>query len=283
MNLNGYFPVSGDFVLGNIILDTTLEEIYLNQQLNQLLLTDQSKTTSEDNSSKIEDLSSKMASLSQKMCVDDFLLNLEFIPWDNRCVVKTAQTREPYLENFFKMQFTHTEGLHNKIKDLTQDLVKGMPNTDISVISSEMRDNISSLIEKLLNEQLKECDESSIEVELYASFISLNRTRSFEPLRIRSNAVLSDKLRDNASRIYIISECLLGGIFFGLHKNVTGAKEKSSFSCQSLQVISKGAISNIVLGDLDASYNNWKMSLMNDPHSGYPISFKVKNFGEIIK
>lgn len=283
MDLNNYFSIPGDIMLGNTILDTTLEAIDLEQQLNQLLLTNESETASEYDSAKIEDINSKILSVYERQSVDDFYLGFESIPWDKRCVVTTHQGRTPYLENLFKMQFTSAECVSYKMNNLVKNLVKGVPNTDTGAISSEMIDNVSSLIEKFLIKQLNECDEASIEVELYASFISLDRTRSFGPLAIRSNAVLSDKLIDNASRIYVISECLLGGIFFGLRRNIIGVAEKSSFSCKTLQVISKGTISNMVYNDLDASYNNWKKSLLNNLQDGYPISFKVKNLKEIIK
>lgn len=293
INFPNYFPFPENFTMGSPILDTTLEEIFLQNQLNQLF-NDQSQPSmkqleskSDNNNessldSKIMAIYDKMASLYKKQ-EDDFLWNVEGIPWDKNCVVKIQQGNMPYVENFFKMQFSSTENLSGRMDLLVKDLVKGVANIDSSLIPSDMINNVSSLIKKNLDQQLTQSNKVSNEVELIASFIALDRTKSMGPLSLSKGATLSNHLIKKASRLYVITECQLGGIFFALRTKMSGSGDNSSFNCKSIHVISKGTISTIDRDDLDASYDHWKKSLLDCPDSGYPISCKVKKLEEIIK
>lgn len=286
MNFNKYFSIPPNISLGDIVFDKTLQQqknqLAIRNYTEQLLDLKDDDNDDNDEIARISALRPKMEPLPLSDFAEDCLLSLESIPWDNRCVVRIHQGKKPHVENFFKIHFTNEDNVNNKMNRLIRDLVKGVPNTDSLAITSDLTDKVTSLIRGILMEQNNESNGNLTEVELYASFIALDRTKTFGPLSIRRSASLSDRLLKNASRMYVISECLLGGIFFGFRKKITGTVDNSSFSSNTLKVISMGTISKIDCNDLDVSYKNWKESILNNPDSGYPISCKVKNLEEII-
>lgn len=286
-------------MLGSIVPETTLELSYLKDQFDQLCseqlqyeLQNDPETNNAidpDHSEKLLSVSNAMKSVYQKINsspVDDCLWGLEYIPWDNKCVVRVIQGRNPYLENFFKIQFTNIEGVDSTMEALIKDLVTGMPNGYSKMICPQTvkaaTRQIKTVLKNELAIELKDTSTPLPQVELYASFIRLDRVRSYDCLFVQKNAVLSDNLTNNASSLYVISECLLGGLFFGLRSKTSSEEDNCFFNCKEMSVFSKGTISTIALNDLDISYKKWKDSLLNDPNTGYPIAYKVKNFKEIM-
>ncbi len=286
---NNYFSIQENYVLGDLLLDTSLEEIDLNMRLDHLRIADQANIEHPDTNSEDQEraslermaIYSKMQTLYSRKSVDDLRLDFQSIPWDRNCVARVHQGKKPYSENFFKGEFNSEETLSTKMDQVAKNLLKGMSDTDSSVISWEINE-VSSFVENIFRS--KGANNVAIEVEFFASFIVLDRTRSLGPLAIRNGAKLSEKLIENASRIYVLSECLLGGVFFGVRSKVGGTGSSLSLNLNTLKILSKGAISTHPYSDsIEASYNSWKEQLLNSMNAGFPIACKFKNLGEILK
>lgn len=177
-----------------------------------------------------------------------------------------------------------------------------------SYISGEAVEGIANKIKNLLlTEQ---------EISLIGSFVTLSRVKIMDPIVIRKTAEISEKLRRESSEYYVLTEAVLGGIFLGFGrsiletrktakevKSIETAKEdpsplgnkstkeedtvKMMSRLSSISFISQGAIPKINLNPHDVNmwsiYVSWKEILEKDPHSGYPIGFKYKKLGDILK
>lgn len=304
-NCTAYFSLAGDYYMpGCIIPETTLELKKLERKLNQLQLLkaskeekfaeyklqieDEKKAIEEEYERKFYSILKKMNAIYARMhpLNFDLLWWSQAIRWDRRCTVKVIQGNNPYLENFSRIQFTAGVIMQGVIPRLFEDLLKEMPSEYTDIIRQRQIEEFTRQVKSALKIEpaikSKEDSETLQQVELCASFICLDRVQSYGPLSIRnSKAVLNEKLIENAFRLYVITECLLGGLFLGYRTHTTA--KTSNLSVEEIAIISKGTISPIIPGNLNASYRSWKESLLNNHHAGYPIAYKVKSLKEILK
>lgn len=291
IDFDSYYPCQEDCQLGNIVLETTLELQQVDQKINELmnfLMNLEINEKSDDYEQKIE---SQTEELSKYFAIKKTIYSkiatsprlFENIPWQNHSV-SVKQGEIPYSENCFTISFKGTSIAPDAIfNEIAEKLIQGMPHCHKNTISFNHLSGITEKVNQILRGNTLNAEEGNgTQVELYASFISLNRTKGYDSLRIREDACLSESMVNNASSVYIVSECLLGGLFLGLQTYTENENGTRNFALSTMSVEQKGTLGKVVLNNLDQSYVNWKNALLNDPNAGYPIAFKVKNLKTLI-
>lgn len=266
-------------VLGDLVSKEQLQEQVINGQIKDVETEQDSNAIKE----QLESLYTQKMSLIEKIIDQRFsMLPLEniFLPVAGR--ISTIQGQRPHLENVQKFRFSAHGSVDKQIYQVMSELIKGTL-IDYSVLRSEaLVENTIRDIKKLVEQNLcKGPLDAVIEVELYASCIVLDRVRVYENLSVRKSG-LDSYLLKNAGDLYVISEALLGGLFFGTRTAIRAHDGTRDTSLSTMSISQKGTVSQIVFGDLDATYENWKRDLLENRETGYPFAYKVKNLKSLL-
>jgi len=166
---------------------------------------------------------------------------------------------------------------------VTQLFLQG---ASLDCFSSIALDRIVSNIEIMLKTDSQVC--------VVGSWISLARSKRMDPIKFRKDAKISETLKKNASKYYVLTEVIFGGVFLGVGQYLFGSneskEEKNSASLMSrlavVSFISQGAVPEVgkKAGDINlwSIYASWKHALKNDEDCGYPIAFKCRELKDIL-
>lgn len=128
---------------------------------------------------------------------------------------------------------------------------------------------------------------SNFRAVLIGSWVSLNRVNAIDSVRWCKEAIISEILRKNAQDCYVLTEALLGGVFFGVGKSESNPSETEMNKISMVHFISLGAIPKVSQTfqecDLWEVYADWKNKLENDELTGYPIQFKLKKLADMLE
>jgi hypothetical protein len=133
------------------------------------------------------------------------------------------------------------------------------------------------------------------EVCLLGSFITLPHVRVMDPIVIRKDAVLDERLMNptQAAKYSVITEAVLGGVFIGFGSTLSKASSEDSSNKTDVQsltssmrlfsFVSQGAIPSTDHFNLWDTYNSWKKRLTSERHCGFPIAFKVRRLIDVMR
>jgi hypothetical protein len=126
------------------------------------------------------------------------------------------------------------------------------------------------------------------EISIVGSFVCVPRVRILDPLILRRNAV-NKKLIRGAKDYCVLTEAVLGGVFFGIGNFSAKSKREAQLQSQpsSEEKQSQGVIPKTSQDpentDLWSVYQDWKKTMNEDPYSGYPIGFKSRELKDILR
>jgi hypothetical protein len=143
------------------------------------------------------------------------------------------------------------------------------------------------------------------EISIVGSFVCVPRVRILDPLILRRNAV-NKKLIRGAKDYCVLTEAVLGGVFFGIGNFSAKSKREAQLQSQPsseekqthigeenliraamVSFISQGVIPKTSQDpentDLWSVYQDWKKTMNEDPYSGYPIGFKSRELKDILR
>ncbi|MBS4166225.1 MULTISPECIES: hypothetical protein [unclassified Neochlamydia] len=220
----------------------------------------------------------------------NFFSTEEMLPIDpHYSKVKIVADRSFFSEKMSHLVFKKTDttgtDLHKKIERFVSQLFS--QDAPSSLLSSGMLGTVTNSIENML--------ETESQIYLVGSFITLPHVRVMDPIVLRRNATISNTLKEQAREYYVLAEAVLGAVFLGCGKYITGSgqgdkegveKPESLMSKVSMiSYISQGAIPRPGKDAEDINmwnvYAQWKQVLLEDPLSGYPIGFKVRELQDV--
>jgi hypothetical protein len=208
----------------------------------------------------------------------------EPLPLDYKCVQLRNENRSFKYERMNHVLFTSNDHVSSKVKTFVsqlflQDAPSLLPGTLEAMVS-----NIETVLQT-----------TDARVALIGSFICLERVKVIDPLIIRPNTKLSAELINKSSQYYVLSEAVLGAVFLGIGKDVSIKGEAHDIATDQERIsklttvsfISQGVIPklNPKIQDINLwnVYVDWKEALVSDPHSGYPIGFKVRRLQNVLE
>nr|WP_166154736.1 hypothetical protein [Neochlamydia sp. AcF84]NGY94517.1 hypothetical protein [Neochlamydia sp. AcF84] len=214
----------------------------------------------------------------------------EMLPIDPTYSKVKIEERSFPSEKMSHLVFRKTDAgtdLHKKIEVFVSQLFS--QDAPSSLLSSSMLGAVTSSIENML--------ETESQIYLVGSFITLPRVRVMDPIVLRRNATISNTLKEQAGDYYVLTEAVLGAVFLGCGKHVSGGeqgdtqavKEKKSLmsGIYTVSYISQGAIPRPGKEAEDVNmwniYAQWKQVLQEDPLSGYPIGFKFRELQDVLR
>jgi hypothetical protein len=188
------------------------------------------------------------------------------------------------------------------VRDQIENFVYRLFSPDISancLPPSTLEGVISNIEDMLQTESL---------ISLVGSVITLPRVRVLDPIVLRPKAKINEELKKKAKDYCVLTEAILGGVFFGIGKHISGTKSKETehedvktkqeddnnnnnkksliASLSMITFISQGAIPKTNSHPEDVNlwsvYSQWKEVLLNDIHSGYPIGFKFRELHDVL-
>lgn len=310
MSYNQVYPAHPGYALGNIITITNLLLPYYNKKSATLheelerMVTEKNEEKEHADSAKqqkiinkyalmilvvqkeIDDVEKKIIKLKEESEKNDgnpFAIE-ESLPLDHRYVVIRSEHRSFYSERMSHVTFKSKDKLYYTIKEFVSKLF--LQEASSSLLPLGVLEGMAKTIEAILVDQ-------QTEVTLIGSFITLERVKKLDPMKFRDKATVSQALLDKHSKYCVLSEAVLGGVFLGLGKVISSnpkdedtiEKLKNVFS--TLSYVCQGAIprKNGIHDEVNlfGLYSQWKESLLNDPHSGYPFGFKVRYLKEILQ
>ncbi|KIC72985.1 hypothetical protein DB42_CO00200 [Neochlamydia sp. EPS4] len=237
-----------------------------------------------------KDYSEVCSKISELYESRNFFSTEEMLPIDpHYSKVKIVDERSFFSEKMSHLVFRKTDttgtDLHKKIEMFVSQLFS--QDAPSSLLSSSMLGTVTSSIENML--------ETESQIYLVGSFITLPRVRVMDPVAIRRKATISNALIEQAEQYYVLTEAVLGAVFLGCGKYISGSGQgdkeggKESESLMSkvsmISYISQGAIPRPGKDAEDINmwnvYAQWKQVLLEDPLSGYPIGFKVRELQDV--
>ncbi len=146
---------------------------------------------------------------------------------------------------------------------------------------------VDSLVEDALSMR-----KTGVKISFVGSVITLQRVRTFDRIAIRGEAI-SQKLRDNCHKYYVLTQVVLGAVFVGLGKHITGSgdpkggplTESKMTDMHVTSFYSQGVIpeANESVEDINMYqvYSRWKKSLMENKSSGFPIAVYFRKLTDL--
>jgi hypothetical protein len=209
----------------------------------------------------------------------------EFLPWDENKIVVKSVNRAFSSEIVKHVFFTSIDYIEEDLESFFNNLFSQQYNNS-AIIPVGILEGLTNDIKKLVSRKTT--------VAVVGSFITLNRVRMLDPLVFREGAILSNKLRENASKYYVLTQAILGGVFLGLGKQISVHNHSSedetlklmsnlssiSFFCQGAIASFKSQLDQINVWE---AYSEWKKKLINDSEAGYPIKFTVRCLPNILE
>ncbi len=235
-------------------------------------------------SNKLKPLYDEIESIWAKQDYDyNFELKYTYLP--HAGTIRTVQKGGSPVENSYKIQIKTYSDVTSQIHEVVKVLFKDLPVSINSFLKDKSIENLVKTVENIFltnNENNKNGANILTEIELFASCISINKVSLIENLSVRGSGLNSEMI-ENASKLYVITECLLGGLFFGLRTFTRSEQGNNDFSMGQMKVHQYGALGKIEFGNIEKSYDNWKKALLSSSSSGYPFAYKVKNLESLIK
>lgn len=200
-----------------------------------------------------------------------------------------------YIQNNFISEATSYCEIEHSDMECVKEKVEHSINCVLSDRSSRM---VDILAYKAINEftaYIKTNLSNQTKIKIISSFLTLPQMRKIERIRFRADAKLRDELIANANQYYVIDGVILGGLLLAAQVEVIHSPDPEKVE-QHSGLINK-VLSSYVIDkgggltfennhndnmDLKELANRWKKKLLNDPQSGYPISYTYSELSTIL-
>ncbi len=235
-------------------------------------------------------------------------LTIELETVSNKIVNALSTNRLEYLDKTLpmdvkrsKLRLESNASFSEKMDYFTIDAKEKNASNAISALVSKVFSQDGSFTYlppgtvETVTKEIEEMLLSESRISVIGSFITLPGSKIMDPIVIRDNAEIDAVWKQEPENYYVLTEAVLGGLFLGYGKEMSGSEEmitqeQNSLSQMSqitaLSFVAQGAIP--VMGvasgvkNLWSIYLSWRDNLLKDQDSGYPIGYKYRSLNDIL-
>lgn len=172
----------------------------------------------------------------------------------------------------------YSEFCHKIVISKSADIRKEIIEMIAKINSSGGRYNLclsDETVEEII-EEITHMQKSSSYIEVIASLVTLSKSQIMNPIVLQRGTTVSQNLKEQRGKYRVLTEAVLGGVFFGYSIKFEGADSERNHQFDNVFFIAKGGIASSPATreeSLLSAYNSWKASLLG-PNGGYPIALK---------